>query len=119
MMIMSNANVPARPKPAIAPGLRAEVEEDAAAASVTEAPGVLEGSGAVGSGRPVVDEGDMGTLNGAHEKARLEALGTVIVLPPVPESEGDDTRSDAESEELRTGAWAASLGVCVSLDVVG
>ena len=73
-MIMSNANAPASPKPAIAPGLRAEVEEDAAAAAVTETLEVLEVSGAVGSEGPVV-EGDMGTLNEEREKAGLEALG--------------------------------------------
>ena len=58
-MIMSNANAPASPKPAIAPGLRAEVEEDAAAAAVTETLEVLELSGAVGSEGPVVAEAEV------------------------------------------------------------
>ena len=69
MLIMSRANAPASPKPAIAPGLRAALEEeDTAAAAVNKGPGVLVVCGTVGSEGPVFAEEGMGRLSSEHEK---------------------------------------------------
>ena len=74
---MSRVNAPASPKLAIAPGFKAALEEeDAAAAVVNEGPGMLEVCGTVGSEGLVVAEEGMRRLSSKHEKVGLEALGT-------------------------------------------